>query len=66
LGAGPVVRHIVYYKGEGGDFPQVRVVVSLVSLCLLVARPCTKVLWLCNNQFVVWFVQVCVTDWITC
>jgi hypothetical protein len=25
-------RHKVYYKGEGGDFPQVRVVVSLVNL----------------------------------
>jgi hypothetical protein len=21
LGAGPVARHIVYYKGEGGGFP---------------------------------------------
>jgi hypothetical protein len=24
-------RHKVYYKGEGGDFPQVRAVVSLVN-----------------------------------
>jgi hypothetical protein len=32
MGAGPVDRHKVYYKGEGGDFPQVRAVVSLVSL----------------------------------
>jgi hypothetical protein len=23
LGASPVVKHIEYYKGEGGDFPQV-------------------------------------------
>jgi len=44
LGAGPVARHIVYYKGEGGDFPQVRAMVSLVSLCLTMLRPCTKVL----------------------
>jgi len=29
-------------KGEGGGFPQVRVVVSLVSSSLLVARPNTK------------------------
>jgi hypothetical protein len=31
LGVGPVARHKVYYKGEGGDFPQVRAVVNLVS-----------------------------------
>ncbi len=37
-----VERHIVYYKGEGGGFPQVRVVVSLVSPNLPVARPSTK------------------------
>jgi hypothetical protein len=42
LSVGPVARHKVYYKGEGGGFPQVRVVVSLVNPCLLVARPCTK------------------------
>jgi hypothetical protein len=42
LGVDPVARHIVYYKGEGGGFPQVRAVVNLVNLCLLVARLCTK------------------------
>jgi hypothetical protein len=42
LGAGPVARHKVYYKGEGGGFPQVQAVVSLVSLSLLMARPNTK------------------------
>jgi hypothetical protein len=42
LGAGLVARHKVYYKGEGGGFPQVQAVVSLLSPCLLVARPCTK------------------------
>jgi hypothetical protein len=31
-----------YYKGEGGGFPQVWVVLSLVSPCLFVARMCTK------------------------
>jgi hypothetical protein len=31
LGAGPVARHRVYYKGEGGGFPQVRAMVNLVS-----------------------------------
>jgi hypothetical protein len=32
LGVGPVARHKVYYKGEGGGFPQVQAVVKLVSL----------------------------------
>jgi len=42
FGCGPMARHKVYYKGEGGGFPQVQAVVSLVSLSLPVARPCTK------------------------
>ncbi len=42
LGVGHVARHKVYYKGEGDGFPQVRVVVSLVSLSLPVARPNIK------------------------
>jgi hypothetical protein len=42
LGAGPRVGHKEYYNGEGGGFPQVRVVVSLVSMCMPMARPCTK------------------------
>ncbi len=37
-----VDRHIIYYKGEGGGFPQVWVMVSLLSLSLLVARLNTK------------------------
>jgi hypothetical protein len=42
----------VYYKGEGGGFPQVRAVVSLVCPCCpwLVLAP--KVLQLCTNHFV--------------
>jgi hypothetical protein len=42
----------VYYKGEGGGFPQVRAVVSLVCLCCpwLVLTP--RVLQLCTNHFV--------------
>jgi hypothetical protein len=35
LGAGPVARHKVYYKGEGGGFPQVRAVVSDWLLVIL-------------------------------
>jgi hypothetical protein len=42
LDVGPMVRHRVYYKGEGGAFPQVRAVVSLVSPSLPVVRPSTK------------------------
>jgi hypothetical protein len=42
LGVGPMARHKVYYKGEGGGFPQIRDVVSLVSPSLPVAHPSTK------------------------
>jgi hypothetical protein len=42
LDVGFVERHKVYYKGEGDSFPQVRAVVSFVSLNLPVARPSTK------------------------
>jgi hypothetical protein len=42
LGPSPVATHKVYYKGEGGGFPQVQAVVSLVSPCLPMAQPCTK------------------------
>ncbi len=45
LDVGLVEKHKAYYKGEGDGFPQVRVVVSLVSLVslsLLVVRPSTK------------------------
>jgi len=39
---GAVERHIVYYMGEGGGFPWVGVVVSLVSPELLLTCPSTK------------------------
>ncbi len=42
LDVGLMERHIVYYKGEGGGFSQVRAMVSLVSPSLLVACPDTK------------------------
>jgi hypothetical protein len=35
-------KHRVYYKGEGGGFPQIWAVVSLVSPSLPMARPNTK------------------------
>jgi hypothetical protein len=45
-------RHKIYYKGKGGGFPQVWVVVSLVnpSCPWLVLAP--KVLQLCPNHLV--------------
>ncbi len=42
LDVGLVEKHKIYYKGEGGGFPQVRDVVSFVSPSLLVAHPNTK------------------------
>jgi hypothetical protein len=52
LDVGPGESHRVYYKGEGGGFPQVQAVVSLVCPCCpwLVLAP--KVLQLCTNHFV--------------
>jgi hypothetical protein len=65
FGCGPMERHRVYYKGEGGGFPQVWAVVSLVSQSCpwLVLAP--KVLQLCINHLVlilcrsVWVVKAC-------
>jgi hypothetical protein len=45
-------RHRVYYKGEGGGFPQVRAMVSLVSPNLLVLVLAPKVLQLYTNHLV--------------
>jgi hypothetical protein len=42
LDAAPMVNHKEYYKGEGGGFVHVWVVVSFVSSCMLVTCPCTK------------------------
>jgi hypothetical protein len=42
LDVGLMERHRVNYKGEGGGFPQVRVVVSFVSPSLPMAHPSTK------------------------
>jgi hypothetical protein len=55
LDVGPVASHKVYYKGEGGGFPQVRAVVSLMSPSCpwLVLTP--KVFQLCINHFVLVF-----------
>jgi len=42
LDVGLVEKHKVHYKGEGGGFPQVQAVVSLVSSSLFVVRLNTK------------------------
>ncbi len=42
LDVAPMERRKEYYKGEGGGFPQDRVVVSFVSLNLLMACPSIK------------------------
>ncbi len=65
LNVASVERHKVYYKGEGGGFPQVGAVVSLVnpSCSWLVLAP--KVLQLCTKHLVlvlcrfVWVIEAC-------
>jgi hypothetical protein len=47
-----VERRRVYYKEEGGGFPQVRAVVSLVCPNYLWLILTSKVLQLCTNHFV--------------
>jgi len=47
-----VANHRVYYKGEGGGFPQVRAVVSLVCPCCPWFVLAPRVLQLCTNHFV--------------
>jgi hypothetical protein len=42
LDVGLMERHKIYYKKEGGGFPQVWVVVSLMSLNLPMVHPSTK------------------------
>jgi hypothetical protein len=52
LDVGSAASHRVYYKGEGGGFPQFRAVVSLVCPCRpwLILAP--KVFQLCTNHLV--------------
>jgi hypothetical protein len=52
LDVGSVAKHKVYYKGEGGGFPQVQVVVSLVCLCCSCLVLAPKVFQLCINHLV--------------
>jgi hypothetical protein len=65
LDVGPVEKCRVYYKGEGGGFPQVRVVVNLVCPCCPWLILASKVLQLCTNHLVwvvcrhVWVSEAC-------
>jgi hypothetical protein len=55
LGASPMAKHKIYYKGKGGGFPQVQAVVSFVSSRPPVAHPSTKSVLAMHYQLVVWF-----------
>jgi hypothetical protein len=65
LDVAPMERCRVYYKGEGGGFPQVRAIVSLVcpSCSWLILAP--KMLQLCTNHLVLvlcrsmWVIESC-------
>jgi len=61
LNVGPMGSHRVYYKGEGGGFPQVQAVVSLIcpSWMWLVLTP--KVFQLCTNHFML---VLCKSVWV--
>jgi hypothetical protein len=65
LDVGPMDKHIVYYKGEDGGFPQVRVMVSLACSCCPWFILAPKVLQLCTNRLVwvlcrlVWVNEAC-------
>jgi len=65
LDVGFMKRHKVYYKGEGGGFPQVRAMVSLVNPNCLWFILTPKVFQLCANHLVlvlcksVWVVDAC-------
>jgi hypothetical protein len=53
--ATPVRRCGVYYMGEGGGFPQVRVMVSLMNPRTPMVLPSTKSVITCDNQLIYWF-----------
>jgi hypothetical protein len=42
FGCAPMESYKVYYMGEGGGFPRIRAMVSLVNLESLVVCPSTK------------------------
>jgi hypothetical protein len=63
LGVGLMVKHKKYYKGEGGGFPKSGLWwVLWICVCSWLVRA-SKVLQLCINKLVVWFMQVHVNNW---
>jgi hypothetical protein len=52
FGCGPMEKCIIYYKGEGGGFPQVQGMVNLVCLNCPWFILAPKVPQLCTNHFV--------------
>ncbi len=63
LDVAPVERRRVYYKGEGGGFPQVRAVVCLESPNCMWFVLAPKVFQLCTNHFVL-VLCMCMCMWI--
>ncbi len=62
LDVGAAERRKEYYTGEGGGFPRVRAVVSLVSPELPVACPSTKGVPKCDLTNLVGLMQVQVSN----
>jgi hypothetical protein len=64
LGARLMSRHTEYYKGEDDGFPKSGLWWILwVCVCpWFIFTP--KVFQLYTNQLVVWFIQVCVNNWL--
>jgi hypothetical protein len=63
LDVGLVEKYKVYYKGKGGGFPQVWVVMNFVSLTCSRFILTPKVLQLCTNHLAFGFLQVHVNSW---
>jgi len=63
LDVGLMEKHIIYYKGKGGGFPQVQAVVSLMSLSLPMVRLSTKSAPIMQWPPCIGFVQVHVNSW---
>ncbi len=62
----PVANHREYYKGEGGGFPKSRSWwVLWVCVCPWFIHA-LKVLQVCTNQLLIWFVQVHMNNWPSC
>jgi len=63
LDVGPMGSHKLYYKGEGGGFPQVRAVVSFVNLSCSWFILAPKVFQLCTNHLML---VLCRSVWVAC